>query len=276
MFFQFNSKRKSENRLKKSMANQLWRVCSLFFLGFVIVILWLVFSELKKEYKIQSTLPTQFVFLNQSKITQLDDIETLFNQITFVENNDIYFFKMMISNLPWIKNVKIIKKWPDQVLIDVDEYVPKYRWQDFLYLDNEGIAFSIPEERIDADAFLQLYGEEGKEKESVVTLEQFNQILNKLASKKIKFTILAAEVNRRGAWQLLMTYCTDHVCPKASSVNLYQIKIKLGKENILQRFQHLVDYLPEIVAKLKLKDRIILADLRNDNGIIIKTERIEE
>lgn len=276
MFFQFNSKRKSENRLKKSIANQLWRVCSLFFLGFVIVILWLVFSELKKEYKIQSTLPTQFVFLNQSKITQLDDIEMLFKQTTFVENNDIYFFKMMISNLPWIKNVKIIKKWPDKVLIDVDEYVPKYRWQDFLYLDNEGIAFSIPEERIEADTFLQLYGEEGKEKDSVVTLEQFNQILNKLASKKIKFTILAAEVNRRGAWQLLMTYCTDHVCPKTSSVNLYQIKIKLGKENILQRFQHLVDYLPEIVAKLKLKDRIILADLRNDNGIIIKTERIEE
>lgn len=241
------------------------------FFCLVCVVVFFTFLAIKKEYQNQLTLPVEVILLNQNEITQTQDIEAIFEQNS-LSNHDVDFLKVLVLSLPWVKEASIHKEWPNRITIEVEEYKPKYLWQDLLYLDEKGTIFSIPENRIIPNpSLIHLYGEEGQEREIVKTIENFNEKIERVASNKITFTILAAEVNRRGAWQLLMQYCAKSVCPATPTV-----KVNLGKENILQRFDNLVYYLPEVIKKLKLKDRIITADLRNDNGIIIKTEVVEE
>lgn len=236
-------------------------ICSVFYITFLTI---------QQNYKNQLSLPISVTLLNSPKVTQQADIDVFFEQSPLL-NHDVYFLKLMISTLPWVKNVRVTKEWPNKITVDIDEYEPKYRWQDLLYLNKDGTVFSIPDGRIKEKNFIHLYGDEGKERETVKIVEQFNQIIDNIGSNKINFSILAAEVNRRGAWQLLMQYCAQEICAKPS-----EMKVNLGKENILKRFENLVYYLPEVSKRLEQKESIIAADLRNDNGIIIKKEVIEE
>lgn len=262
-------KMKKKNRLTTQPRSFFFYLMRFWVFILICALIYLSWYFLKKEYIAQMSSPIQLMFLGQNKITQDRDIEQLIAAESSLDY-DIDSLKSLMLTLPWVREVHLVKKWPNTFTISVDEFEPKYRWQTHFYLDKEGNSFSMPEGWKTNATFVEIYGVEGSEKQCADYVDQFEDIIDKWHSKQIKLTLLMASMNARGSWQLLMEYCTNPQLCHHSKMMVY-----LGNENVLTRFENLIEYLPEVIKKLGLKDRIVSVDLRNESGIMVETESIE-
>ena len=81
--------------------------------------------------------------------------------------------------------------------------------------------------------------------------------------------IKTAITDERNAWQLMVKQCISGFC-----LENQEIKLLLGSENIEQRYQQFIKLFPEIQSRMPENERIMVADLRYENGISVQREKI--
>lgn len=188
---------------------------------------------------------------------------------TYISQN-VDDIQQEILRLPWIKQVSVRKQWPDRLNVHVIEYYPKYFWNETFLLDNDGNLFTVPDQYMQNYKLPNLYGPIGKEKIILESYEQLNAIANQLLKKGHQLYIYIASADERNAWQLLLRPCFKGNC----AINR-DIKVILGREHITQRFERFVRFYKDIQADLPRNERISEVDLRYDNGIAVKRQKIE-
>lgn len=159
---------------------------------------------------------------------------------------DLDTLKYELEMLPWISKVAVQREWPGKLIIDVEEELAIARWRDRELLNQQGQIF-VPE-AIDGLLNLpRLSGPERSEQQVMAQYQKFNQLMYPLGVR-----IRDLSMNERGALTMLLTN---------------GVKVKLGKEDVLERVRRLVAFLESRYSADLLNMESI--DLRYTNGIAV-------
>lgn len=140
----------------------------------------------------------------------------------------------------------------------------------FFLLDKDAVIFSVPKERLNDDSMPKLFGPIGKEKLILETYHQLDDVSKKFANQDLTLSISEAIADERNAWQLIVKQCIKGFC-----VDNQNIKLKLGREQTIERYTRFIRFFSDIQAGLLVNERLTEVDLRYENGISVKKQKIE-
>jgi len=154
--------------------------------------------------------------------------------------------QQLLQQLPWVYRVSVRKQWPDRLQVYIEEQQPQALWNRGALLNEQGEVFRAPLERL-TQPLVQLYGPEGQHRQVLDTYQKINELL-----KINGYQVSTVEMTVRQAWQVQL----------ANGVEL-----RLGRENLLQRIQRVIDLLPMIRAQDERP--VAYLDLRYDTGLAV-------
>ncbi|MDF7671226.1 FtsQ-type POTRA domain-containing protein [Orbaceae bacterium ESL0721] len=273
--------RQAAKRKKEKERKKLFFFCNLeqalgfiFFILVIYVTIWVVQSVKDWMDDPERVLLSQLTLSGDLTFTTEEDIRKTILGLglpnTYIEQ-DVDSIQEEILRLPWIKQASIRKQWPDRLLVHIVEYKPLFYWNDLFLLDRDGEMFSLPLDRISNLQLPQLYGPEGKQKIVLNEYHRLENISNQLANNQLKLSIKAAVANERNAWQLFVKQCVSNFCSDNQ-----EMKLLLGSEEIEQRLLRFIKLFPEIQARIPKNEKIVVADLRYENGIAVEREKIAQ
>lgn len=170
---------------------------------------------------------------------------------SYLSNNffdlDALGLKKDLLALPWVDKVSIRRKWPNTIIVNIDEQHPIARWKDAALFNTKGMLFTPPVKTFPNGLPLLLGPEEDVQ----------DVIGNYLTMQKLlvplNFTVTQLDVDERGSWHMILN----------SNLNIF-----LGDENILSRLQNFIIAYPKIIADHPDK-KIAAVDLRYKNGVAV-------
>lgn len=246
----------------------------LFFVTVISVSVWIVVTVKNWVDDPERVVLSQLVLTGDNEFTKEDDIRTAILSLglpnTYIAQ-DVDDIQQEIMRLPWIKQVSVRKQWPDRLIVHVEEYQPMYVWNDIFLLDRSGAVFSVPQDRLDSEGLPKLSGPVGKEKLILETFYQLDAISKKLGSHNLTLSISEAIADDRNAWQLIVKLCVTGFC-----VDNQNISLKLGREKTVERYERFVRFFSDIQTNLPKDEKLVEVDLRYENGISVKRQKIEQ
>jgi cell division protein FtsQ len=189
-----------------------------------------------KNFEIDEVL----VYQSDEPVNEL--LESYFGQSLLAL--DIVEIKTQLEGLPWVREASVLKEWPGNLYITLDEHEPVANWNEQAVLNSEG----IPLEKPFADMKLaDLHGPEGFSEVVMKNYLQFAQIFREQG-----FRLDRVLMRQRGAWTLTLS----------SGVEVY-----LGEKDVLVRSRRVVNVLNNDSLNEKAVNYI---DARYPNGVAIK------
>ena len=154
-----------------------------------------------------------------------------------------------LEKLPWVRNVDLRRRWPDQLEVMIEEHVPLARWGDLGLVDTHG------------DVFRAAYGGElpvfigppGTARELAVQYEHFRRGLAPI--NKVPVQIV---VSPRRAWQVRLED---------------GLTLELGREQTEARLTRFVEAYARTIGRLAR--RIDYVDLRYANGFAVRIPELK-
>ena len=146
----------------------------------------------------------------------------------------------------WVSSVRAQKKWPDTVIVTVEEYEPVAHWNSDKLLSHDGKPFAVP----DADEIQGLPWLEGPETRLGDVLSAWVAIDELLAKLDLEVQRLA--LDERGSWSLQMDNGTQ---------------VYLGRNSTEERLQRLLGSWDALMEEQDVPPRGI--DLRYTNGFAV-------
>ncbi len=146
----------------------------------------------------------------------------------------------------WVSAVQVQKRWPDTVVVTVEEFVPFAHWNQGQLISSRGEAFAVP----DADGIQGLpwlYGPE----------EQLDQVLQNWAKFNDELVLASLEIqqmtlDQRGAWSMVLNNGT---------------RVHLGRDAAWERLQRLMGGWNALLRGQMAPPRDV--DLRYSNGFAV-------
>lgn len=226
----------------------------LFLTGALGTLYWIGNNVYKIIKEPEYTGALKLIISGERWLTKNDDIQqaisTLGNDKTYL-SYDVTEIRNAVKTLPWIKDVRVRKEWPDLLKIDVIEFTPIAYWNDLSFLDKEATVFRIPEERLSGDFYPYLYGPAGTEKD---VLTMYNRLVE-LLKKTPYLTINQLCVNERYSWTVIINN---------------QLNIELGRTDIDERLLRFAELYYDVIYPMLPTESIIYIDLRYSSGMAIK------
>jgi cell division protein FtsQ len=148
---------------------------------------------------------------------------------------------------PWVASASARRKWPDEVVIAIEEEVPIARWGEGRFLNNKGKILDIGNVEL-PETLPLLDGPEGMERRVMQQYRNFSQVLQPLGLK-----VEACQLAARGNWNLRFE-------PGLTLV--------IGKEPVagkLQRFMQVWDK-----ALKERMESVEQVDVRYGNGVAVR------
>lgn len=245
-----------------------------FFILVILLSIWVVIIVKNWVDNPERVVLSQLMLTGDHDFTNEGDIRKAILELglpnTYVAQN-VDDIQQEIMRLPWIKQVSVRKQWPDRLIVNIAEYQPSYIWNNIFLLDKDGVIFSVPKERIKDDFLPKLFGPIGKEKLILETYRQLDEVSTKSANQNLILLISEAIADERNAWQLVVKQCIKGFC-----VDNQNITLKLGREKIIERYTRLIRFFSDIQTGLLENERLAEVDLRYENGISVKKQKIEK
>jgi cell division protein FtsQ len=163
---------------------------------------------------------------------------------------DLSSLRGQIQALPWVEQVEVRKRWPDTILVRVLERNAVARWNDTALLNARGDVFTV-DGAADMRGLVRLSGPDSHRSELVRFYYDSEPMLRNLS-----LHLKRAHFSERGA---LTAYLSDGS------------KIILGREQLRERWQRLVENLPTLQQKNQ-GQRLLEVDLRYTNGLAARFE----
>lgn len=148
------------------------------------------------------------------------------------------------KKLPWVRDVSVRRKWPDKLLITIEEHNVLARWGNLGLINNHGEIFNAAFQD-DLPVF------NGDEKFVMDITKKYYEI-NKILSKEL-IQVGTISLSNRLSWEIV----TDN-----------QLKIIIGKDNVLKKLNLFITHYQDVLYKVK--KRIDYVDLRYKDGFSVK------
>lgn len=166
---------------------------------------------------------------------------------------DLTMVRLNILPLPWIKEVQIRKRWPDTLLIQVQEHTAVAWWMNKSLIDNEGLQLAVS--RYPLMDLPQFTGPLDKADD---ILKHYNQLAPLVQAAGLQ--IQEFGYNVRKTWYMLLNN---------------NMKLNLGRGESKTRLQRFLKAYHRLKTPSlnKIGDKTVLIDLRYTNGIAVRTAK---
>lgn len=151
------------------------------------------------------------------------------------------------SRKPWVAAVNVQKKWPDTVVVTVEEFRPLAHWNEDALVSSRRSVFAAPD-AVAIQGLPWLEGPEGRLDEVLQQWELFNSML-----AKVGLEIERLELHDRGSWAMQANNGTT---------------VQLGRDDPVERLQRLMISWRGLMAEQKLPP--VRVDLRYTNGFAVR------
>jgi cell division protein FtsQ len=146
----------------------------------------------------------------------------------------------------WVSMIHIQKRWPDTVVVNVEEFVPFAHWNQGQLISSQGIAFSVPE----ADTIQGLPWLNGPQDQLPQVLKNWTKFNDELLSSGLE--IQRMTLDERGSWSMLLNNGTQ---------------VQLGRNAAWERLQRLMSGWDVLLQDQAAPPRDV--DLRYTNGFAV-------
>jgi len=146
----------------------------------------------------------------------------------------------------WVASVGVQKRWPDTVIVSVEEHEPIAHWNSGHLISSTGQVFAVP----DADAIQGLPWLQGPDDRVEQVLRNWSQFDAMLDAAELEIDQLA--LDQRGAWSMRLNKGT---------------RVQLGRDQPAERLQRLMSSWETLLTEHALPP--VLVDLRYSNGFAV-------
>lgn len=146
----------------------------------------------------------------------------------------------------WVSAVQIQKRWPDTVVVKVEEFVPFAHWNQGQLISSRGEAFTVP----DADGIQGLPWLHGPSDQLDLVLKNWTESNHELLGAGLE--IQQITLDQRGAWSLVLNNGTS---------------VQLGRDAAWERLQRLMRGWDALLQGQVAPPRVV--DLRYTNGFAV-------
>ena len=160
---------------------------------------------------------------------------------------DLRALHQVAARNSWVASVSVQKRWPDTVVVTIEEHVPVAHWNTGQLISTRGQAFKAEE----ADEIQGLPWLNGPEDQVAVVLEHWLRFNSLLESAALEIDQLA--LDQRGAWSLRLNKGTA---------------LHLGRENANERLERLMNSWETLMFEHELPP--VVVDLRYTNGFAVR------
>ncbi|MCO6524986.1 MAG: FtsQ-type POTRA domain-containing protein [Candidatus Schmidhempelia sp.] len=254
----------------------------LFFLLIISVSFWIVNTLLHWMNNPEQAVLSQLAVTGDRQYTTNDDIREAVLALglpdTFV-GQDVDAIRQEVLRIPWIKQVSVRKQWPDKLNINVVEYRPMAYWNDAFLLDQQGVLFSLPQNRIVDKTLPSLYGPENTESNVLAMYQHLKEVLyQQFLMGHTLLIINSINVNERYSWSLKLKPCkkmakyqvVNHLVCESDQY----IKVILGREDLENRLERFILLYPKIKEQTASDEIIDVVDLRYNNGASVQRNKL--
>jgi cell division protein FtsQ len=146
----------------------------------------------------------------------------------------------------WVSAIKVHKRWPDTVVVEVEEFVPFAHWNRGQLISSRGEAFTVPE----ADGIQGLPWLSGPQDRLGQVLNNWTKFNDELVSAGLE--IQQMTLDKRGAWSMVLNNGTS---------------VHLGRDATWERLQRLMSSWDALLQGQMAPPRDV--DLRYTNGFAV-------
>ncbi|MFA5679423.1 MAG: cell division protein FtsQ/DivIB [Pseudomonas sp.] len=147
---------------------------------------------------------------------------------------------------PWVAGASARRKWPDEVVISIEEETPIARWGSGSFLNNKGMILAIGNVELPQSLPL-LHGPQGLERRVMQQYRNFSQVLQTTGLVVTEFRLAP-----RGNWEVTFSQ---------------GLELTVGKEPVADKLQRFL-----LVWNRALSERvddIAQVDIRYGNGVAV-------
>lgn len=159
---------------------------------------------------------------------------------------DLDALKESASRNPWVSGVRVEKRWPDTVVVSVEEFRPIAHWNADELVSEQGEIFAVPE----AAGLQGLPWLEGEDPRFDEVLQRWSEYNSDLAPYGLEITRLKQD--RRGSWEMTLDNGTT---------------IQIGRDATEARLARLLASWPVLLETRETPPTTV--DLRYTNGIAV-------
>lgn len=146
----------------------------------------------------------------------------------------------------WVSAVQVQKRWPDTVVVKVEEFVPFAHWNRGQLISSRSEAFSVP----DADGIQGLPWLSGPQDQLGQVLKNWIKFNDELVSAGLE--IQQMTLDQRGSWSMVLNNGT---------------RVHLGRDAAWKRLQRLMSGWDALLQGQRVPPRDV--DLRYSNGFAV-------
>jgi cell division protein FtsQ len=163
---------------------------------------------------------------------------------------DLHDLRDAADRISWVSQVQVQKRWPDAIVVEVDEYVPFAHWNRGKLISSRGEAFAVPE----ADEIQGLPWLSGPDNQLIEVLAHWTDFNDQLAPAGL--VIQRLKLDRRGAWSMVLDNGTS---------------VHLGRDAAHERLQRLMNSWDALLHNQAGAPNEV--DLRYTNGFAVNWPR---
>lgn len=189
-----------------------------------------------KEVKLNSVL----VFQNQQAVNETVN-KFIGRSLIMV---DLGTVKQELESLPWVMSAQVVKNWPGQLEVIIDEHEPVAWWNETQVLNSEGLPLEQPASDM---SLAQLNGPENSAELVMEYYLQFSKIFQGFA-----INVITVELQARGSWSMQLNN---------------GVEIQLGDQNVLERSRRVLAFLQSEQFSV---NELLYIDARYPNGMAVR------
>jgi cell division protein FtsQ len=159
---------------------------------------------------------------------------------------DLQELRDATSRISWVSAVRVQKRWPDKIVVTIEEFVPIAHWNRGQLISEKGETFSVRE----ADGIQGLPWLQGPQERLDEVLSNWTEFSDLLVPKGLEISQL--KLDRRGAWAMQLSNGTH---------------LQLGREAARERLQRLLASWDSLMQEKAAPPQDI--DLRYTNGFAV-------
>lgn len=179
---------------------------------------WLLSQPVFALHKVDVMMPVTHVTETQVKLVSERYVRGNFFTV------DLERVRAAFEKLPWVREARVTRRWPDTLVVSFSEHVPLARWNDVGLVNQQGEVFAAA---LDED-LPHFSGPENSETEVTQAYRQYQQFLATLGR-----TISELQLSPRRAWRLRLDDGTQ---------------ITLGREEAAARLARFTRLYPKLFA----------------------------